>query len=165
MRTRIVHASSRNMSTCQTAGVRLGVATKLCKVITNYLSPQNDRTKSVAVGDRLAHRSSDKIVRARELKDEGNTAFKARDYRRAMKKYHYALMYTKGVMNHGQLSALLGLEHVISHMATDEEIAVAKDITLTISNNLAGIVQCTDKVQRQYHTQNFIMLYSMFSSN
>lgn len=130
----------------------------------DHLSPQNDSTQPVAVGDRLAKRSSDKLARARELKDEGNSAFKAREYRSAIKKYHHALMYTKGVMNHGQLSSLPGMEHVTSHVATEEEIAVAKDITLTISNNLAGIYIGGHWSKLNINT-TYHITYSMFSSN
>lgn len=92
----------------------------------------------VGVGPKLAESSSDKIAKSQELKDEGNSAFKAGNYRTAIKKYHHALMYTKAVVDQGYLSAIPGLEQVVKHTATDEEKAAAKELSTTISNNLAG---------------------------
>ena len=92
----------------------------------------------VTVGEQLAQSSSDKITKAHELKEDGNAAFKAGNYRTAMKKYHHALMYTKGVINQGDLSVIPGLEHVARDGVTDEEKAAATKLDLIISNNLAG---------------------------
>ena len=72
------------------------------------------------------------------MKDDGNTAFKAGNYRTAIKKYHHALMYTKAVVTQGNLSFIPGLEQVAMHAATDKEKAEATELTLTVSNNLAG---------------------------
>lgn len=92
----------------------------------------------IGTGPKLAESSLDKIAKSQELKDEGNTAFKAGNYRTAIKKYHHALMYTKAVVDQGDLSVLPGLEQVVKRRATDEEKAAAKELTTTISNNLAG---------------------------
>ena len=49
-------------------------------------------------------------------------------------------MYTKAVVTQGNLSFIPGLEQVTTkHAATDEEKAEATELTLTVSNNLAGI--------------------------
>ena len=49
-------------------------------------------------------------------------------------------MYTKAVVAQGNLSFLPGLEHVTQRAVTDEEKAEATELTLTVSNNLAGVV-------------------------
>ena len=76
---------------------------------------------------------------ARQLKDEGNRQFKAGDYRSAIKKYHHALMYTRGVVGRGDVPAIPGMEYAVKHVATEEEKEAAKELSLVLSNNLAGI--------------------------
>ena len=100
---------------------------------------QYQNTQPVSVGEKLAEKCSDKITKARVLKDEGNSAFRAGNYKTAIRKYHYALMYTKGVTGQVDMSALPGLEQVSRFVATAEEKSEAKEITLNVSNNLAGV--------------------------
>jgi tetratricopeptide (TPR) repeat protein len=102
----------------------------------------------VAVGDKLAQKSADKIAKARELKNDGNTAFNAGNYRTAIKKYHHALMYTKAVVTQGDLSVIPGLEQLTKHKATDEEKAEATELSLTVSNNLAACFLSTEKWEK-----------------
>ena len=83
--------------------------------------------------------ASGKIARARELKDEGNLAFKAGEYRGALKKYHHALMYTKGVSSQGSLSVLPGLEEALGRVASKEEKKAANEIALVVFNNMSGV--------------------------
>ena len=94
--------------------------------------------RPVAVGEKLVQSSPDKIEKARQAKEDGNAAFKAGEYRTAIKKYHHALMYTKGVVSQGDLPAIPGMEQMTKFIATDEEKATASELTVTICNNLAG---------------------------
>lgn len=92
-------------------------------------------------GESLAETSAGKIAKALELKEEGNAAFKAGDYKRAIKKYHHVLMYTKAVTSPSDLQSMIpGLPElsVKKFHATEEEKAVATELAVTISNNLAG---------------------------
>ena len=96
--------------------------------------------QSVGVGERLAERISDKLGKAGQLKDEGNREFKAGAYRAAIKKYHHSLMYTRGVVSAGDISsAIPGMEQMVKYVATEEENRAAKELSLVLSNNLAGM--------------------------
>ena len=95
-------------------------------------------TQPVAVGQRLAEQCSDKLATAHQLKDVGNTAFKAGNFKLAIKKYHHSLMYTRGVVSKGDVSAIPGMEHVVKYMASEEEKRQARELTAVLSNNLAG---------------------------
>lgn len=104
----------------------------------NFLIQETNSAQSVSSSGRLVETASDKIVKAGELKDEGNAAFKAGNYRTAIKKYHHALMYTKGVTSQGDLSAIPWLQHAMRHVASAEEKTIANDITIVVYNNMAG---------------------------
>ena len=88
--------------------------------------------------------AADKIEKALELKDEGNAFFKSGDYRKASRKYHYALMYAKAItLSVGDMQAIIpGLDSVArKYHSTEEEKSVATELTITLSNNLAGVSQ------------------------
>ena len=95
--------------------------------------------QSVGVGEKLVERCSDKLAKAHQLKDEGNREFKAGGYRAAIKKYHHSLMYTRGVVSTGDTSAIPGMEQMVKYVATEDEKRAAKELSLVLSNNLAGM--------------------------
>ena len=103
-------------------------------------APPDFEGATSAAGERLEETSGDKIAKALELKEEGNAAFKAGDYKKAIKKYHHVLMYTRAVTSPGDLQSMIpGLDPLLKRFhATEEEKAVATELTVTISNNLAG---------------------------
>ena len=103
---------------------------------------QGPGAQSVSTGRKLAQRASEKIDRALELKDEGNAAFRAEDYRSALKKYHHALMYTRGVTDQGSLDNFPGLEQMLKYVASEEDKRVANDLALVVRNNMSGVCVC-----------------------
>ena len=91
------------------------------------------------MGERLPEQCSDKLVKAHQLKDRGNDEFKSENFKSAIKKYHHALMYTRGVVKQGDMSLIPGLEVVTRFsQPSKEEKRAANELTLVLSNNLAG---------------------------
>ena len=41
----------------------------------------------------------EKLEKSLAFKDEGNTLYKAKEYKKAMRKYHNAILYLKGIDN------------------------------------------------------------------
>lgn len=91
--------------------------------------------KPVGVGDKLAKKAADKITSAQELKQEGNCFFKSGEWKKAIRKYHHALMYAKGVVD--KFDSIPGLRH--KEKATPEEESSANELIAALSNNLAGM--------------------------
>lgn len=81
--------------------------------------------------------NSEKLTRAKELKDIGNTLFKSGDTKNAVKKYHHALMFVKGIS-----SSDLGIpglpSELMNEKVTEEERAMGDELTALIHNNIAG---------------------------
>ena len=90
----------------------------------------------VAVGEKLPEKISDKLVKAEQLKEEGNEFFKERSWKKAIKKYHHGLMYVKGILD--RFDAIPGLYESRRVPPTTEEKAAANVILASLSNNLAG---------------------------
>ena len=80
---------------------------------------------------------ADRLATAEELKQEGNKLFKEGEWKKAIKKYHHTLMYTKGILD--KFEALPGLQQAIQVKATPQEEAAARELSATVSNNLAGM--------------------------
>ena len=81
--------------------------------------------------------NSEKLSRAKELKDVGNALFKSGETKNAVKKYHHALMYIKGIS-----SSDLGIPGLPSDLmdekVTEEERKMGDELTALIHNNIAG---------------------------
>ena len=82
----------------------------------------------------------EKLTKAQELKLEGNQFFKAGQLREAMRKYHYGLLYVRGVTN--RVDGLPGVEQLSKAKPSPAEEQAARDLTATLSNNLAGVFLC-----------------------
>ena len=85
--------------------------------------------------------NGEKIEKALALKNEGNEYFKANDTQTAIRKYHNALMFVKGLDSRfatlqsiGADNAGLGNEDI-----SEEERKKIKELQFTCYNNLAGI--------------------------
>lgn len=101
---------------------------------------QDDDEKHVAQGKETSVQyktNSEKLVRAKELKEIGNTLFKSGDTKNAVKKYHHALMFIKGIS-----SSDLGIpglpSELMNEKATEEERQMGDELTVLIHNNIAG---------------------------
>lgn len=82
---------------------------------------------------------SDRLDRARALKLEGNELFKKKEWKKAMKKYHSALMYCKGIAD--KLDSIIpGLAATRREKPTSEQEREAMDVMIAVTNNLAGAV-------------------------
>ena len=92
----------------------------------------------VSVGSPLPESAVEKIAKAHELKQEGNSLFKAGQLRRAMRKYHHGLLYVKGVVN--QVPGLPAVERLVRVKASPAEEEEANELIGALSNNLAGAV-------------------------
>ena len=90
-----------------------------------------------AVGQKLAAKVADRLASAEELKQEGNKLFKEGEWKKAIRKYHHSLMYTKGILD--KFEALPGLQQVMRVKATPQEEEAARELSATVSNNLAGM--------------------------
>ena len=90
-----------------------------------------------AIGQRLAARIADRLASADKLRQEGNKLFKEGEWKKAIKKYHHSLMYTKGILD--KFEALPGVQEVTRVKATPQEEAAARELSATVSNNLAGM--------------------------
>ena len=76
------------------------------------------------------------MVKCRELKEEGNKLVKAKEWKKAMKKYHHALMYVKGITD--KLDSLPGLEAILGRQQpSEQERKDATELMLSLLNNLS----------------------------
>ncbi|XP_065920594.1 tetratricopeptide repeat protein 9C-like isoform X2 [Dysidea avara] len=81
--------------------------------------------------------NSDKLGKAKELKDSGNELFKNGNTKNATKKYHQALMYVKGVLCTD--TSVPGIpEDLMYEKVTKEEKAIGDELTALLHNNLAA---------------------------
>lgn len=93
-----------------------------------------------ALGKKLSETIADRISKAQELKLEGNSFFKTGKWNKAVGKYHRALLYVKGIADRFEgVPAGLPMKDVVKVKATSEEEAAAKELLITVSNNLAGM--------------------------
>ena len=77
-----------------------------------------------------------RLDKARALKKEGNDFFREKEWRKAVRKYHYVLMYCKGICD--KLDFIPGLASAGKLKPTEEQKRDATDIMMAVSNNLAG---------------------------
>lgn len=87
-------------------------------------------------GTSSALTKQEKLETAVVLKDEGNAYYKQKDYRNAMKKYHRALLYVKGLHTQHPFAGLM--ESDDNEMSDDLKQKVQQTES-TCHNNLAGI--------------------------
>ncbi len=81
-----------------------------------------------------------------ELKEEGNVFFKNEQWRAASKKYHYSLLYIKGLLDslpssadsNSLMSALMSRQNGGIEI-TPEVKEEAMKLSIALSNNLAGL--------------------------
>lgn len=78
-----------------------------------------------------------RLDQAQALRQEGNELFREKEWKKAVRKYHHALMYCKGIAD--KLDFIPGLAAAGGLKATPEEERVATDMTVAVTNNLAGI--------------------------
>lgn len=83
---------------------------------------------------------SEKIEKAFALRNEGNERFKAEDYRDAMKKYHFALLHVKGLLDRSATLQALGADssEYKCEDVSDEKKQQIKEVEFLCYNNLAG---------------------------
>ena len=81
-----------------------------------------------------------RLAKAKCLKEEGNGLFKEGHWKRAIRKYHHALMYCKGITD--KLDFIPGLAAAGGLRATAEEEGEATELTVAVTNNLAGELGC-----------------------
>ena len=88
-------------------------------------------------GSQLPQTAAAQLLKANELREEGNKLFEGQNFRGALRKYHNALLYARAVAN--KLSGdLSGLMNRAQHATAAEEES-AKKLTIALSNNLAGL--------------------------
>lgn len=80
----------------------------------------------------------ERLAKAQSLKEEGNGFFRAKQWKKAIRKYHHTLMYCKGITD--KLDFIPGMAQAAAGelRATDEEERQATVMTLAVTNNLAG---------------------------
>ena len=83
------------------------------------------------MADKPSLTNEDKVGKAAIYKEEGNEFFKKKEFKKAVKKYHYALLHLKGI---GQKNPITGEQEVLSD-ATKKKY---DDVTFGCYNNLAG---------------------------
>ena len=90
----------------------------------------------------LPKTAAEKLIKAKQLKEEGNELFKAEQWKPAAKKYHYSLMYARGLLDtftHGNfLTNLLMTKKEEGCQVTPEQKEDAMKLLVALSNNLAG---------------------------
>ena len=83
----------------------------------------------------------DKLVKARELKDEGGELFRGSEWKKAARKYHYALLYVKGAIdtkpNDPLIKMLMKQSQDVVELSPAER-QEAHQLQMTLLNNLAG---------------------------
>ena len=103
-----------------------------------YIFKQREKSsvEPVSTGSPIPKRNSERILTCRELKEEGNKLFKSQEWRLAMKKYHHALMYIKGITD--KRTALAGMEDTLDiQKPTEQEKKDATELILSLWNNLS----------------------------
>ena len=85
---------------------------------------------------------TEKIIKAYEVKDEGNGHFKALDYQTAIKRYHHALLYVKGLSDENPFQALTGVSPLSNgeNKLSEKSKESIKELEFICNNNLAGKV-------------------------
>ena len=73
----------------------------------------------------------ERIVKAENYKAEGNEFFKKEEYKAAVKRYHFALLYAKGI---GEKHPITGDQNIL----TDEWNKRLAEVKFSTYNNLAG---------------------------
>ena len=102
--------------------------------------------------------NSEKLARAKELKDIGNGLFKSGDTKTALKKYHHALMFVKGIAQ-SDLGASGIPSDLLNEKVTEEEREMGDELKALIHNNIAG------KVNLYTEFLSFIFLLSVLGQN
>ena len=83
--------------------------------------------------------NSEKLSRAKELKEIGNGLFKKGDTKNALKKYHHALMFVKGIASSDLGLGVAGVpSDLLNEKVTEEEREMGDELTALIHNNIAG---------------------------
>ena len=77
----------------------------------------------------------EKVEKAGEEKELGNGFFKEGNLRKAMKKYHIALMYVKDLEKPSPFDKLAGIE---PKQITDSQLQAIKSLRSVCYNNLSG---------------------------
>lgn len=92
----------------------------------------------------------DKIERAFILKSEGNDYFKANDLQSAIRKYHNALLYVKGLASRRGTLEALGADCSVSEIneVTEERKAKIEELEFLCYNNLAASLLKKQKYER-----------------
>lgn len=93
----------------------------------------------VAFGKKLPETVAERITKAQELKQEGNGFFKTGKWKKAIGKYHRALLFVKGITDRFEAVPGVSLQDVAKVKATAEEEAAATSLLVAVSNNLAGM--------------------------
>lgn len=88
------------------------------------------------MADQLPASIQDRLAKAKSLKNEGNEHFRANQWRKAIRKYHHTLMYCKGITD--KLDFIPGMAAAGGLRPTAEEEKQATEVTLAVTNNLAG---------------------------
>ena len=90
---------------------------------------------SVEAGARTSKLSiEERLETGMALKEKGNEYFKKQEYRNAMKSYHKALLYVKGIIDRPNLPGLEASEEDVS----DEAKNNIHKVQFSCYNNLAG---------------------------
>lgn len=93
----------------------------------------------------------EKLDKGNALKDEGNAFYKQKDYKNAMKKYHRALLYVKGLNQKHPFSAILNIPNGDSEMSEEFKEKIQQTES-SCYNNLAG------NVIHQFKNQPYFLL-------
>ena len=97
-------------------------------------------------GKKLPEKFADQLIQATELKESGNELFGKGQWKKAIRKYHYGLMYVKSITTEN-----LDMQNLMGFGArprkagpSDEEKSSANELFVLLSNNIAGMNhQCT----------------------
>ena len=92
----------------------------------------------VAFGGKLPETVAERITKAQELKQEGNGFFRTGKWKKAIGRYHRALLFVKGITGRFEAVPSMPLKEMAKVKATAEEEAAATSLLVAISNNLAG---------------------------
>lgn len=96
---------------------------------------QEDNT-GVKQGTALPKTIQERLTKAIFLKQKGNDFFGAGHWKKAIRQYHHALMYCKGITD--KLDFIPGLAAAGGLRVTEEEEREATEVSVAVTNNLAG---------------------------